>query len=437
MLAFVSRAGPSPAVGRRALKRLRTKKKKKKKKKKLTWNPSFHHGPLRLNSAIFRRKAKKKKKKKKKKKERKNLQMTYPDDPAHSHRAHQDASLVSPSTPTAFAEANGAVPAASSSSLAAFAIAIATGSPSSPIEVALAALSGYITVSTGDLLPFPVTLFLLRFLLALASRFVASVAVTELQMRVFAWLYRRGVLSRYQEDLPTGRNLADFVVGQSAVVAALTAYAVARQDDLAGRTVFDVDVVQVLVWQMVLFAVMDVWYYFGHRLMHKNKFLWNNVHHKHHLQKNINVYTTSYATATENLLLIVPPLLLFTYLFERAHPDVYNATTFAACVASQFLVLSVGHSGFKHHPILFAVPFPPALTHLLPHAVGLGLRTQDHEMHHVYPLCNYALNFSLWDYVLGSHRDIEELQAFKKTKSEATKAGTPEAARRSSKKKEE
>ncbi|KQK18744.1 hypothetical protein BRADI_1g44420v3 [Brachypodium distachyon] len=57
----------------------------------------------------------------------------------------------------------------------------------------------------------------------------------------------------------------------------------AKREDPAMTTVRDARPSLVVGWQfMVAMVVLDTWRYFGHRLMHKNKFLYRHVHSWHH-----------------------------------------------------------------------------------------------------------------------------------------------------------
>ncbi|KAI9330352.1 hypothetical protein DFJ73DRAFT_781917 [Zopfochytrium polystomum] len=321
----------------------------------------------------------------------------------------------------------------SSAAAAATAAGVAASSPSfsrttaNPVQLVIAALSRHLAQSTHNAIRAPHARFVLELLTGSAWRLAFFMAVTEFQFRFCNYFYSRGVLARYQKEVPMQRNVADYVGGQIGVVVPVTAYAVARADAIARKQVVRFEPGKMLAWHFVLFVIVDAWYYFGHRIMHKNKFLWNNVHHKHHTQKNISVWSTAYASFFENTLLVAPPLVLFSLLFDRLQPRSFNALTFLTCLVSEVTIFVLGHSGFKQHPVMYLL-FPPAAVVHAAHAAGVGLNTQDHEMHHLYPLCNYSLNFSFWDRVFGTYKDIEHLAAFKKTEGKGDSGGDADAA---------
>jgi hypothetical protein len=58
--------------------------------------------------------------------------------------------------------------------------------------------------------------------------------------------------------------------------------------------------------QLLMLCIVDTWYHFGHRLMHKSEWLWQNIHSHHHVKKNLNVFSTAYTEFVENLVLVAP-----------------------------------------------------------------------------------------------------------------------------------
>jgi len=43
----------------------------------------------------------------------------------------------------------------------------------------------------------------------------------------------------------------------------------------------------------------------------------------------------------------------------------------------------------------------------VPAVAGCDLSPEDHEMHHLHPKCNFSLNFSFWDRVLGTYMPLD------------------------------
>jgi sterol desaturase/sphingolipid hydroxylase (fatty acid hydroxylase superfamily) len=77
-------------------------------------------------------------------------------------------------------------------------------------------------------------------------------------------------------------------------------------------------------------------------------------------------------------------------------------------------IFNLGHSGFRQNLWLWAI-MPLAFLQQLPAFLGipLSLKSTDHEMHHLFPQCNFALNFSFWDKMLSSYKPIETLEALR------------------------
>ncbi|KAI9340383.1 hypothetical protein DFJ73DRAFT_844883 [Zopfochytrium polystomum] len=288
-----------------------------------------------------------------------------------------------------------------------------TMASSLPAPNALGVLCAAVESSTHGLIPAAASYLAVRLALGIVWRTLFFLGITEFQFRVLGWMYRRGILSRYQAEVPTQRNIGEYLIGQIGVTIPLALYIVPRTESIMQKTVFQLDLVDILKWHVFMFALVDTWYYFGHRLMHKNKFLYNRIHHKHHLQKNVSSWSTANADFLENLFLVAPPLTIFVATMDLLSPK-FNQLTFLLCTISQTSIFVLGHSGYKQHPAMWLVCSPTSTLINVAHAFGVGLNTQDHEMHHLYPLCNYSLNFSFWDRLFGTYKDIEHLDAFKR-----------------------
>eukprot|EP00475_Leptophrys_vorax_P040867 TRINITY_DN76585_c0_g1_i1.p1 TRINITY_DN76585_c0_g1~~TRINITY_DN76585_c0_g1_i1.p1 ORF type:complete len:154 (+),score=30.83 TRINITY_DN76585_c0_g1_i1:39-464(+) len=138
--------------------------------------------------------------------------------------------------------------------------------------------------------------------------------------------------------------------------------------------------------------------------MHKNKWFWNNVHCIHHEKRNVTVYATAYAAWIENFLLIAPEFVLVLIAMDCMSSTKFNLLTFYACFGGQAIIFTLGHCGYKFHPVLYLLGPPNTHIQQIPRLIGSGYSEtpEDHEMHHLYPMANFGLNFTFWDKMMGS-----------------------------------
>ncbi|KAJ3092520.1 hypothetical protein HK102_006297 [Quaeritorhiza haematococci] len=254
-------------------------------------------------------------------------------------------------------------------------------------------------------------------------------AVAPLYME---WLYQytkfwfdRGVVKRYQNALPDDR---DFVTNFFAAISIALPFAFWRafNDERVGaKTVYRIDVLSIIVFHYIVFFAMDIWYFFGHRYCHKNKFLWKYVHSHHHEKKNVNVsdqislsedrlkvfglkdrlktFSTGYAAFVENLILVGPVILFSAIVMDTFWTD-FDRIAFEMAWFSQFKVFILGHSGMRMHLVMY---FPWVFSGLQQVFGSFSQIPEDHEMHHVYVMSNFALNFRFMDRWFGSYKPIE------------------------------
>jgi sterol desaturase/sphingolipid hydroxylase (fatty acid hydroxylase superfamily) len=149
--------------------------------------------------------------------------------------------------------------------------------------------------------------------------------------------------------------------------------------------------------------------------MHKNKFFWKHVHSKHHEMKNLTVWATSYAEFFENVLMIAPPIVIIQLAYLNLF-DTYYSKSFVVALLNQILIFKIGHSGFYQN-FWVVLACPGLIVGIALRALGLeGQVTTDHEMHHLFPLNNFALNFRVWDRLMGSYKPILHLEKMKEKK---------------------
>lgn len=97
--------------------------------------------------------------------------------------------------------------------------------------------------------------------------------------------------------------------------------------------------------------MVDTWYHFGHRLMHKNEWLWTHIHAHHHEKKNLNVWATAYTEFVENLVLIAPVLMGSHYTYYCLSPTRFNQLAWIWASIAQTIIFNMGScSPFATHP---------------------------------------------------------------------------------------
>jgi len=135
--------------------------------------------------------------------------------------------------------------------------------------------------------------------------------------------------------------------------------------------------------------------------------------------RNLNVYSTAYAAFVENLALIAPVMILVIhgytdYVCNDYLGRPFNRLAMDLGVIGQAAIFNLGHSGMQHNPFMFLaiIPQTAAVQSLFgPYA----LVAEDHEVHHICPSSNFALNFRFWDSLMGSYKPMDAV-----LKSEAT-----------------
>ncbi|KAJ3196372.1 C-4 sterol methyl oxidase [Irineochytrium annulatum] len=272
-----------------------------------------------------------------------------------------------------------------------------------------AASSHYISESAAEIL--------IRTVIRCFFANLGFLVLTELQHQFFKLMGRLGVLTRVQ-GTTDDRDILQALIATSSVTLPISLYQALSHARVAPITVYSWNLPELLAVQMFLFLAVDTWYFWGHRTMHKNKFLWNNVHKHHHEKKLLNVYSTAYAAFVENLILIAPVIILSIEAYRAVMPH-YNKVAWELAIISQALIFNYGHCGYRHSPLFHFLSPPTALVHRIFAPFNLSQVNEDHEMHHLYPLCNFSLNFRLWDTIMGSYKPIEHVIAMKERKQNA------------------
>jgi len=144
---------------------------------------------------------------------------------------------------------------------------------------------------------------------------------------------------------------------------------------------------------LIFNIIFDFFFYWGHRALHLAHSPWHKIHHHHiHLKPSI----TFYQDPIDILLTISLPFLLTSQIVQTVYP--LCSFEIALLVTYKIFVELSGHSGHASNP---ASSFPQFFW--LPKLLGIELYSEDHNLHHVKPDCNFSKQFSLWDKLFGTY----------------------------------
>jgi hypothetical protein len=140
-------------------------------------------------------------------------------------------------------------------------------------------------------------------------------------------------------------------------------------------------------------VVFDFFFYWGHRYMHTNSYLYQTVHKHHHIYSHPIAILTFYQKPTEIIATILTPTILTVLLCPRMTLFEFNI------IRSYMMFIEMaGHKGCYSFPI---PGFPQFIW--LPRFLRINLYTEDHDLHHSHNNCNYSKRFSLWDKAFGTY----------------------------------
>lgn len=142
--------------------------------------------------------------------------------------------------------------------------------------------------------------------------------------------------------------------------------------------------------------IYDFMHYWVHRSLHYNKFLYKYIHKKHHSKINVTYLDTYYQNPIDLIFSNSIPFYLSLIIIS----NITNISYF------QFVLLTVyktsveiaGHTGKKTYPTSSFPQFPWLVKYL-----NMELYTENHDLHHKYPNCNFSKRFSLWDKIFMTY----------------------------------
>ncbi|QDZ18928.1 fatty acid hydroxylase [Chloropicon primus] len=163
---------------------------------------------------------------------------------------------------------------------------------------------------------------------------------------------------------------------------------------------------------LLLDALHDTWFYFTHLLMHRNRWLYLNVHYLHHQSRDPTPFS-GYSLHVVEALIVFFDEVIVCFLFPmhvNLHRLYHLYTT---------LIHIGGHASYELHPL---VPSLEQLLWIVFHGdrVAKGLNTVlYHNMHHQFPNKNFSLYFTHWDRLCETMKWAypDEIQRIKKEQS--------------------
>jgi sterol desaturase/sphingolipid hydroxylase (fatty acid hydroxylase superfamily) len=164
-----------------------------------------------------------------------------------------------------------------------------------------------------------------------------------------------------------------------------------------------------LLWAtMLMLLVHDAYYYFLHRALHANRWLYKHVHAHHHdprvmLEARTGLIITCWESILGHCIPYAFTLALNMLLFTRVSDGVHfaNIPTLVAPMIVSTQLGMIGHSGMRYSSPLVLVVLNPLFACLL--FTGTAHSPTDHQYHHERGRCNLSLYFRHWDDWCGTH----------------------------------
>jgi sterol desaturase/sphingolipid hydroxylase (fatty acid hydroxylase superfamily) len=142
-------------------------------------------------------------------------------------------------------------------------------------------------------------------------------------------------------------------------------------------------------------VIFDFFHYWSHRYLHSAEWSWHTSHHRHiHLRPQLSFHHH----ITDLVLTNALPFLATVGLFGSVAGYTFSPLEIALLMSYKVFVEIGGHTGRSSNR---SAAFPQCIW--LPRALGIELRTEDHNLHHVRPSVNFAKRFTLWDRVFGTY----------------------------------
>jgi sterol desaturase/sphingolipid hydroxylase (fatty acid hydroxylase superfamily) len=143
--------------------------------------------------------------------------------------------------------------------------------------------------------------------------------------------------------------------------------------------------------------IFDFFHYWGHRLIHSNRFLYIWVHKKHHKFRYPTTILTYYQEPLDILITNAIPVALSVWIIHQQMGWEMSPFQLTLLMIYKTYIEICGHTGKE-------VPNTSSFVQFmwLPRWLGIQLYTDDHDLHHTVNNCNYSKRFSLYDKLFGT-----------------------------------
>ncbi|EMC92341.1 hypothetical protein BAUCODRAFT_160056 [Baudoinia panamericana UAMH 10762] len=228
---------------------------------------------------------------------------------------------------------------------------------------------------------------------SIAASFFA-IGYSEVLYRGTKYLYQRGKLLRYY-PLPQERHLVEAWSSAFFFILPTALFASFHTKDIDRSWSFNP--IAIVAYTGLYLVIHDVYFYLIHANFHKNRWLYNFFHDKHHeYSYSMNCYIVGYAEILENMVQVGVPWLVWTYI---AGGNWWNWLLPLSLIVFTTLV---GHSGYRMSTIVAA--FHPLV---IPFTLISGkymLTPGDHQVHHSHRRYNFGLFWRFMDQWHGTYR---------------------------------
>ncbi|GBG30112.1 Cholesterol 25-hydroxylase [Hondaea fermentalgiana] len=156
----------------------------------------------------------------------------------------------------------------------------------------------------------------------------------------------------------------------------------------------------VFVLKSFIFEVIfDFLHYWGHRLSHEFPRLYR-FHRSHHKFLHPNPLATYQQHPYDIVFTNLVPNVVAVLLLRNVLGLTFGGFDYTLLMCYKVFVEIAGHAGVEST----ATSFPQCAP--LPQALGIELRTYDHDLHHSFPgmACNFSKRFTLWDRLFGTYK---------------------------------
>jgi len=152
----------------------------------------------------------------------------------------------------------------------------------------------------------------------------------------------------------------------------------------------------VFIFKSFLYEVVfDFFHYITHRICHQVPQLYG-IHKTHHKYLNPTPLSTFHQDPVDIVLTNVFPSVASVTLLRSVFGVTFDPLEYSLLLSYKTFIEIAGHAGVETS----ATSFPQCAA--LPKALGIELRTNDHDLHHSRVKCNYSKRFTLWDKVFGT-----------------------------------